>query len=96
MENSVKQARNVIGAFAVDAAEIMEGPVLLVDDMVDSRWSITVCGVALREAAAVSSTRLRWARRPPVGADGDAADLRRRTGDRTRMLVPGRPGATVA
>ena len=50
MENSVQQARNVIGAFAVDAAEIMDGPVLLVDDMVDSRWSITVCGVALRKA----------------------------------------------
>jgi len=50
MENSVKQARNVIGAFAVDAAEIMDGPVILVDDMVDSRWSITICGIALREA----------------------------------------------
>jgi ATP-dependent DNA helicase RecQ len=50
MENSVLQARNVLGAFAVEPAEIMEGPVLLVDDMVDSRWSITVCGVALQEA----------------------------------------------
>jgi ATP-dependent DNA helicase RecQ len=50
MENSVQQARNVVGAFAVDAAEIMDGPVILVDDMVDSRWSITACGVALREA----------------------------------------------
>ncbi|HEX6153772.1 MAG TPA: RecQ family ATP-dependent DNA helicase, partial [Solirubrobacterales bacterium] len=50
MENSVQQARNVIGAFAVAPAAIMDGPVLLVDDMVDSRWSITVCGVALREA----------------------------------------------
>ena len=50
MENSARQARNVIGAFAVDPTEIMDGPVLLVDDMVDSRWSLTVCGVALREA----------------------------------------------
>jgi ATP-dependent DNA helicase RecQ len=50
MENSVQQAQNVLGAFAVDPAEIMDGPVLLVDDMVDSRWSLTVCGVALREA----------------------------------------------
>jgi ATP-dependent DNA helicase RecQ len=49
MENSVQQARNVLGAFAANSAEIMEGPVLLVDDMVDSRWSITVCGVLLRE-----------------------------------------------
>jgi ATP-dependent DNA helicase RecQ len=50
MENGVQQARNVIGAFAVDPAEIMDGPVLLVDDMVDSRWSMTVCGIALGEA----------------------------------------------
>lgn len=50
MENSVQQARNVIDAFAANSAEIMDGPVLLVDDMVDSRWSITVCGVLLREA----------------------------------------------
>jgi ATP-dependent DNA helicase RecQ len=50
MENSVQQARNVIGAFAANSAEIMDGPVLLIDDMVDSRWSITVCGVLLREA----------------------------------------------
>lgn len=49
MENSVQQARNVIGAFAANPAEIMDGPVLLIDDMVDSRWSITVCGVLLRE-----------------------------------------------
>ena len=50
MENSVQQARNAIGAFAANPEEIMEGPVLLVDDMVDSRWSVTVCGIALREA----------------------------------------------
>lgn len=50
MENSVQQARNVIGAFAANPAEIMDGPVLLVDDMVDSRWSVTVCGMLLREA----------------------------------------------
>jgi ATP-dependent DNA helicase RecQ len=50
MENSVQQARNVLGAFAAQPEEIMDGPVLLVDDMVDSRWSLTVCGVALREA----------------------------------------------
>jgi ATP-dependent DNA helicase RecQ len=50
MENSVQQARNVIDAFAANSTEIMDGPVLLVDDMVDSRWSLTVCGVLLREA----------------------------------------------
>lgn len=50
MENNVQQARNAIGAFAAKPAEIMEGPVFLVDDMVDSRWSITVCGKELLEA----------------------------------------------
>ncbi|HYH53068.1 MAG TPA: RecQ family ATP-dependent DNA helicase [Solirubrobacterales bacterium] len=49
MENNVQQARNVLGAFAAQPTEIMEGPVFLVDDMVDSRWSLTVCGVVLRE-----------------------------------------------
>jgi ATP-dependent DNA helicase RecQ len=50
MENSVQQARNAIDAFAVEPAELLDGPVLLIDDMVDSRWSLTVCGVALAEA----------------------------------------------
>ena len=50
MENSVQQARNVIGAFAVEAGEVESGPVLLVDDMVDSRWTFTICGAALLEA----------------------------------------------
>ena len=27
-----------------------KGPVLLLDDMVDSRWTLTVCGFLLREA----------------------------------------------
>ncbi|MCB1016960.1 MAG: recombinase RecQ [Acidimicrobiales bacterium] len=29
-----------------------DGPVLLVDDLVDSRWTLTVAGAALREAGA--------------------------------------------
>jgi len=50
MRNSVQQARNAIGAFAVVPRAVADGPVFLVDDMVDSRWSITACGVALAEA----------------------------------------------
>jgi ATP-dependent DNA helicase RecQ len=30
----------------------LDGPVLLVDDLIDSRWSITVAGRALRQAGA--------------------------------------------
>jgi ATP-dependent DNA helicase RecQ len=50
MENSVQQARNAIGAFAAVRAEVVGEPVFLVDDMIDSGWSLTVCGVALAEA----------------------------------------------
>src|SRR5262249_6728789 len=37
MQNSVQQVRNLLGAFALDE-NIPSGPVLLVDDMVDSGW----------------------------------------------------------
>jgi ATP-dependent DNA helicase RecQ len=50
MENSHQQLRNVIGAFEVDASELQTGPVLLVDDVVDSRWSLTECARLLRAA----------------------------------------------
>jgi ATP-dependent DNA helicase RecQ len=47
--NSAQQLRNVWGAFEV-VGEVPEGPVLLVDDTVDSRWTLTVIAAALREA----------------------------------------------
>ena len=46
MRNSRWQAGNVEGAFRVNARLMgpeYRGPVLLVDDMVDSRWTMTVC-----------------------------------------------------
>ena len=46
MENSCQQARNVVGAF--DVVSVEEGPVFLIDDMVDSRWTFTVLGSQLR------------------------------------------------
>jgi ATP-dependent DNA helicase RecQ len=48
MENSTQQARNVIGAFEITKSQ--PGPVLLIDDMVDSRWTMTVIGALLRAA----------------------------------------------
>ena len=48
MENSDKQARNVLGSLAVDKGAILPGPALLVDDMVDSRWTFTVVAWELR------------------------------------------------
>lgn len=49
MQNSTQQALNVADAFQVKGS-CPGGPVLLVDDMVDSRWTLTVCGTLLREA----------------------------------------------
>jgi len=48
MQNSVKQARNLDGAIAAVQSGIQQQPVLLVDDMVDSKWTLTVCGWLLR------------------------------------------------
>ncbi len=49
MANSVQQARNVDGSLAVCVARLpRRGPVLLVDDLVDSRWTVTVAAWLLR------------------------------------------------
>lgn len=48
MANSAQQARNLDGSLAVASAQLPEGPVLLVDDMVDSRWTLTLCAWLLR------------------------------------------------
>ncbi len=49
--NSAQQVRNVLDAFAV-AAAVPPGPVLLVDDLCDSRWTLTVVARLLRTAGA--------------------------------------------
>ena len=48
MANSIQQARNVDGALALSREPLPRGPVLLVDDMVDSRWTLTVAAWLLR------------------------------------------------
>ena len=47
--NSAQQVANLWGAYAV-TGELPAGPVLLVDDVVDSRWTLTVAGAALLDA----------------------------------------------
>jgi ATP-dependent DNA helicase RecQ len=49
MENSAQQVLNVWGAFAL-TGDVPAGPVLLIDDTVDSRWTITVVGALLLDA----------------------------------------------
>lgn len=51
MQNPTQKARNVDGAMAVDSSLVFpKGPVLLVDDMVASRWTLTVAGWLLKQA----------------------------------------------
>lgn len=47
MENSVQQVSNVLASLCV-AGDVPPGPVLLIDDIVDSRWTLTVAGWLLR------------------------------------------------
>ena len=48
MANTTQQARNIDGSLALGTQPIPQGPVLLVDDMVDSRWTLTVGAWLLR------------------------------------------------
>ncbi len=48
-QNSFHQCANLDGAFSI-TPEVRSGPVLLVDDMVDSRWTFTVIAALLRQA----------------------------------------------
>jgi ATP-dependent DNA helicase RecQ len=48
MANSTQQARNIDGSLAVADQGLRGEPVLLVDDMVDSRWTLTVAAWLLR------------------------------------------------
>ncbi len=50
MENSFSQLANIEGAFSVSAWPSIHEPALLVDDMVDSRWTFTMVGALLRDA----------------------------------------------
>ena len=49
MRNSAQQARNVEGSLGFSQNSVLPGPVLLVDDMVDSGWTFTVAAALLRE-----------------------------------------------
>ena len=49
MENSAHQGANVSGAFKL-VGDLPAGPVFLVDDLVDSRWTLTEVGKILRQS----------------------------------------------
>jgi len=48
MQNSAHQVAYLDGTLAVRTGGMPRGPVLLVDDMVDSRWTFTIAGYILR------------------------------------------------
>jgi ATP-dependent DNA helicase RecQ len=55
--NSAQRVRALYGAFDVPpelagGLSALDGPVLLVDDLVDSGWTMTLAGRALRQAGA--------------------------------------------
>lgn len=52
MENSAFQCKNALNSFEITEGSSVSGNVLLVDDIVDSKWTITVCGHKLMEAGA--------------------------------------------
>jgi ATP-dependent DNA helicase RecQ len=50
MENSVQQLSNVARKIALKGSGVPDAPVLLVDDLVDSGWTLTWAGSLLRGA----------------------------------------------
>jgi len=61
MRNNSHQAGNLDGAFAVDPRGMPGGPVLLIDDIVDSRWTFTVVAALLQEAGCPErNSPVRW------------------------------------
>lgn len=52
MQYSWNQAKNLAGAFQVDGTKVLNEPVLLIDDIVDSKWTLTIIGALLRDAGA--------------------------------------------
>jgi ATP-dependent DNA helicase RecQ len=68
MNNSFQQASNLDGAFSVDRGTVPEGPVFLIDDMVDSRWTFSVIAALLRQAGCPAVFPLALAMNSPSGA----------------------------
>ena len=48
--NSAYRLAGVWSKFGTAGIDLPTGPVLLVDDLIDSRWTVTVAAKALREA----------------------------------------------
>ena len=70
MENSAQQVRQRRRRLRRSTATVPTGPVLLVDDIVDSRWTLTVVGRCSASPALVPCSLSRW----PVRQDEPMSD----------------------
>ncbi|WP_417689358.1 RecQ family ATP-dependent DNA helicase [Pseudidiomarina sp.] len=52
MENDFHRCKNLDGAFTIDVSQGYAEPVWLIDDAVDSRWTLTIVGALLRREGA--------------------------------------------
>jgi ATP-dependent DNA helicase RecQ len=50
MQNSFHQARNLDGVFDITKRKVYNDAVLLIDDMIDSKWTLTVVAALLKQA----------------------------------------------
>jgi ATP-dependent DNA helicase RecQ len=50
MQNSHRQAKNIAGAFMIKNELVKPAPVFLIDDLVDSRWTLTIVAALLRNS----------------------------------------------
>jgi adenine/guanine phosphoribosyltransferase-like PRPP-binding protein len=50
MDNSFHQANNLDGVFRINRELLRPGPVIVIDDMIDSGWTLTVMAALLRQA----------------------------------------------
>jgi ATP-dependent DNA helicase RecQ len=66
MANSTQQARNIDGSLALTAQAMPKGPVLLVDDVVDSRWTLTAAAWLLRKGGSAEVWPVALAQIGPV------------------------------
>jgi len=66
MQNSFQQVRNLLGAFAVEGT-VPRGPVLLLDDVVDSGWTLTLLAVMLQQHGSGPVYPLALAKASPRG-----------------------------
>ena len=51
LENSAYQCQNAFDGFAV-TSDSLSCNIILIDDMVDSKWTLTVCGYMLKKKGA--------------------------------------------